>query len=104
MLYRIARNVCGVKLWRISKNIALAKKLWRIANLGINQKFRLPDESGGPGVKLGRIEVRQNIETACKTLQRIAARTYVIHAGAREREHPSRTENARSYSCAEDIV
>ena len=39
----------------------------------IQQKFRPPDASGGPGVKLWRIEVRQNIETTCKALQRIAA-------------------------------
>ena len=39
----------------------------------IKQKFRQPDASGRLGVKLWRIEVRQNIETTCKTLQRIAA-------------------------------
>ena len=59
--YRIARNVGGAKLWRITNH-------WEI-----KQKFKLPDASGGPGVKLWRIEVHQNIKTNCKTLQRIAA-------------------------------
>ena len=31
--YRIARNIGGVKLWRISKILHWRKKLWRIANL-----------------------------------------------------------------------
>ena len=39
----------------------------------IKQRFRPPDASGELGVKLWRIKVRQNIETTCKTLQRIAA-------------------------------
>ena len=33
ILYRIARNVGGVKLWRINKTLHWRKKLWRIANL-----------------------------------------------------------------------
>ena len=39
----------------------------------IKQKFRPSDASGGPGVNLWQIEVHHNIETTCKTLQRIAA-------------------------------
>ena len=73
---RIARNVGGVKLWRISKNIALAKKTLANHQLGrssrIKQKFRPPNASGGLGVKLWQIEEQQNIKTTCKTLQIIA--------------------------------
>ena len=59
--YRIARNVGGVKLWRISKILHWRKKLWRITNL---EKFRPPGASGGPTVKLWRISANRgaNIE------------------------------------------
>ena len=59
------------------QNIALAKYFGESPTWEIKQKFRPPDASGGPGVKLWQIEVCQNIktfsETTCKTLQRIAA-------------------------------
>ena len=67
-------NVGGIKLWQISKNIALVKKLWQITNLG-DQAEILGHlmQTAGRKLKLWWIEVRQNIKTTCKTLQRIAA-------------------------------
>ena len=51
-MYRIAQNVGGVKLWRISKILHWRKNFGESPTWKIKKKFRPPDASSGPTVKL----------------------------------------------------
>ena len=63
-LYCIVRNVGGIKLWRISKISHWRKNFGELPTWKIKQKFRPPDASGGPTVKLWQISTNRgaNIE------------------------------------------
>ena len=56
MEYRIAQNVGGIKLWRISKILHWQRKLWRITYFGdLAEMSDGHQETGVGGVKLWRI-------------------------------------------------